>query len=190
MCGRYFFDPAEYGNFLNETGLSETFKGGEIRPTDRAPVLTAEGKVLLSRWGFPLTGQPAKELLHARAETVTEKKLFAPAFASGRLMVPASGFYEWLHRNGKSVRGQKYFFFDPERPRLYMAGLLLPTPEGPSFVIITRPAGPEMADIHDREPLILARAEVPAWLHDASEAARLLAGPAFPLRKTFQGNRL
>lgn len=186
MCGRYFFDPEDYAGFLRQSGLAGRFKGGEIVPTAEAPVLADRSRVLLGRWGLPFFG--GRELLHARAETVTSKKTFKPVFEHDRLMIPSSGFFEWQHINGKSQSGQKYFFRRKDEPRLYMAGLLLPSPEGPCFVIITREAGPSMRETHDREPLLLNRSEVLPWLSDPSAALKILQkGPAL-LSRTYCGS--
>ena len=186
MCGRYFFDPDDYMVFLEETKLKGRFKGGEVFPTADAPVLRANQEVLLARWGLPFSGS-GQNLLHARSATVEEKRSFAPAFRHDRVMIPSSGFYEWQHKNGKSVPGEKYFFKIPDQKRLYMAGLLLPGPEGPCFVIITRKAGPSVETTHDREPLILPREKVMLWLRDL-EAARRLLGTDYPeLKRLYCG---
>lgn len=187
MCGRYFFDPDDYRLFLDKSGLSGQFKGGEIVPTAKAPVLRADHSVILCRWGLPFYGS-SKELLHARAETLEEKKTFAPAFRHDRLMIPTSGFFEWQHEGGRSLPGQKYFFKEPEEKRLYLAGLLLPGQEGPSFVIITRPAGPSMEGTHDREPLILPRKKVNVWLRDIEGARALVKTPYVPLERSYAGD--
>lgn len=187
MCGRYFFDPDDYRDFLRQTDLAGRFQGGEICPSMQAPVLTAAHKAELARWGLPFH-KPGQNLLHARAETVEEKRSFAPAFRHDRIMVPTSGFFEWQHdEKGRSLAGQKYFFREKGEPRLYLAGLLLPGEEGPCFVIITRPAGVWVEATHDREPLILPRERVNAWLGRIDQARALLRAPYPELQREFRG---
>lgn len=52
--------------------------------------------------------------------------------------------------------------------------------------ILTRPAGRDLAWLHDREPVVLRREDAGAWLdpsvRDGEGAARLLRGPRPPLR--------
>ena len=73
-----------------------------------------------------------------------------------------------------------------------------PAPDGPrpgpalhegwllTCAILTRPAGQDLAWLHDREPVALRREDADAWLdpsvRDGAGAARLLRGPRAPLR--------
>ena len=73
-----------------------------------------------------------------------------------------------------------------------------PAPDGPrsgpalhdgwllTCAILTRPAGRDLAWLHDREPVVLRREDADAWLdpsvRDGAGAARLLRGPGPPLR--------
>ena len=73
-----------------------------------------------------------------------------------------------------------------------------PAPDGPrpgpalhdgwllTCAILTRPAGRDLAWLHDREPVALRREDADAWLdpsvRDGAGAARLLRGPRAPLR--------
>lgn len=73
-----------------------------------------------------------------------------------------------------------------------------PAPDGPrpgpalhdgwllTCAILTRPAGQDLAWLHDREPVALRREDADAWLdpsvRDGAGAARLLRGPRPPLR--------
>ena len=73
-----------------------------------------------------------------------------------------------------------------------------PAPDGPrpgpalhdgwllTCAILTRPAGQDLAWLHDREPVALRREDADAWLdpsvRDGEGAARLLRGPRAPLR--------
>ena len=77
-------------------------------------------------------------------------------------------------------------------------GVREPAPDGPrpgpalhdgwllTCAILTRPAGRDLAWLHDREPVALRREDADAWLdpsvRDGAGAARLLRGPRAPLR--------
>ncbi len=189
MCGRYFFDTDEYGVMLNDPESPVFgFGGGEIYPSADAPILLADNTLALSRWGKAIEWGRGGNLLHARSETVQEKPTFRNAFQNSRCMIPTSGYYEWNHVDGKSQRGQKYFFYDPDSPRLYLAGLALPSDSGLCFVIITREAGAFMTDIHDRMPQTLARDQVNEWLRDTAKAQAMLLNPQAELARTYQGS--
>lgn len=70
---------------------------GDILPTNTAPIIekTEHGLQLsLCKWGFPL--QKGKNLvINARAETVLDKPSFSNGIWYHRIVIPASGFYEW-----------------------------------------------------------------------------------------------
>jgi putative SOS response-associated peptidase YedK len=151
----------------------------ELRPTDPHPVLRPldaadpiaglEAKVM--RWDLvpgafrgPLKSKTFLTT-NARSESVSTTSAFRDAFARRRCLVPADGFFEWTGQKGRktkwliTVAGERCFCF---------AGLWdhAQTADGPvdSFTILTTAAGPDMAPIHDRQPLILARERWRAWL--------------------------
>jgi len=99
-----------------------------------------------ARWG--LRGK----FVNLRAETATSKFR-----ASGRCLVPASGFYEWQSTAG---RRQPYYFFAAEDPLLGFAALW----ERDSCTLITTDAEGAVRKVHDRMPLIVAKEDYAAWL--------------------------
>jgi putative SOS response-associated peptidase YedK len=131
-------------------------------PTDQHwMVRLASGARLLlpARWGFAgSTGL----LINARAESADALPAFREAFRSGRVVVPADGFFEWT---GPSDDRRPIWF----RPRagglLYLAGLEELGPDGkPRFVVLTTEAAGPVAEIHDRMPALLRREEIGTWL--------------------------
>src|SRR5262245_9717148 len=48
-----------------------------------------------AQWGFRRFRGMARAMTNARAETAGSSKLFGRAVASGRLVVPMDGWYEW-----------------------------------------------------------------------------------------------
>ncbi len=161
-----------------------------IGPT--SPVLglaedARSGRVLARyRWGLvPLWTRdrpPPAPLFNARCETVAQKPSFKDAFSRRRMVVPADGFYEWRKR--PTGARDPFFFGRADGSPLALAGLWEPpVPLGvdavalPTCTIVTAPAGPDVADVHDRMPVVLDPADLDRWLDpdgpDAGEVADL-----------------
>jgi putative SOS response-associated peptidase YedK len=101
MCGRYLLDVP--GSTLAAMFSAEN-NAGEIQPRynaapgDALPiVIQGDGRrsLELASWGLPPgPGRPSL-LINARGETAARKPTFAEALQRSRIVVPASGFYEW-----------------------------------------------------------------------------------------------
>jgi putative SOS response-associated peptidase YedK len=193
MCGRYaileeeaILEMREIINQVNKNyaGRNDLVSRGEIAPTQVAPILRGEaGKVRIDvmKWGFPRWDKTSGVIINARSETVLEKKMFREAFLTRRIAVPASGFFEWDHRQ-TGGRRDKYFFSLADQV-VYMAGIysLFPTEDGgkqEGFVILTVPAGDPVVEFHDRMPLIMPKSLIRTWLDPQAETALLLNMPA------------
>jgi putative SOS response-associated peptidase YedK len=102
--------------------------------------------------------------INARGETLTSSRMFRDALATGRCLIPATGFYEWRVTGPKDrqpmhiqLKGGQVFAF---------AGLWLPGKRGgvPSAAIITTSPNELMQTIHTRMPAILRPEDEAAWL--------------------------
>lgn len=150
-----------------------------------------------ARWGLvPAWASDLRignRLINARLESLAEKPAFRASLAKRRCVVPAEGYYEWERRDGTKV---PYFIHDPEEAPLALAGLYAfwRDPERAdddperwvlSATIVTRDATPGLARIHDRQPVVLTRDDVAAWLdptiEDGREAVAHLLGSGAPL---------
>jgi putative SOS response-associated peptidase YedK len=182
MCGRFLIeiDEKELKEILSAAEnsadermdkLSFTFSGGEIFPSNAAPVITADG-VRFMTWGFPSILENQRPHINARSETAATSKTFGEAMKARRCVVPASAYFEWKQTRKK--RKEKYEFTLPMRTPLYMAGIytigpeVSPHGEG-QFAILTRDAAPAMTDIHDRMPVILPKSLIDVWLKQSPE---------------------
>ncbi len=142
-----------------------------IAPTHLHPVLTNEDRDHLQffRWGLiPFWAKDQKiggRLINARIETVLEK----PAFRSinkRRCLVPFDGFYEWKKVDKKKL---PYRIILKEEKLFSIAGIWSSwkNPAGQkvySFTLLTQPANPLVAQLHDRMPAILLPEQEVAWL--------------------------
>jgi putative SOS response-associated peptidase YedK len=186
MCGRY----ALYGPVSR---LRERF-GVEpdhwidrynIAPTQMAPVIRAckDGgrEVAEAKWGL-LPGwvkDPSKVAhpINARAETVVTKPMFRTAFRRFRVLVPASGFYEWMD----VVGGKAPYYIrirGGEEPMGF--GGLLERWDGSdgvvwSYCIIVTEPNELVAAIHNRMPVIIDPEDYDAWLDPGLTDPRIVS---------------
>jgi putative SOS response-associated peptidase YedK len=202
MCGRY-------ANFLDEQDLLDDFAVAEaaddarllppswnIGPMQLAPIVTLspagedaaaprDRRLVAARWGLVPswakdTSMGAK-MFNARSETVAEKPSFRAAFAQRRCLVPANGYYEWQAR---AAGKQPYFILPEDGSPLALAGLWETRKDGEvrtfTFSILTAAARGHLAEIHDRQPVMLRPHERDAWMDADASADELMAVIASP----------
>jgi putative SOS response-associated peptidase YedK len=188
MCSRYFLDAD--GNVIaytfNVPPTDKVRKRFNIAPTQEAPVVRggAGGReIALLRWGLvPYWARDLKvgtKMINARAESVAGKPAFRSAFQKRRCIVPATGFFEW---QGEPGRKQPYAITLPHEKLIAFAGLWerwKPAEGEPveTFTIVTTEANRQVAQIHDRMPVILPMEAVETWLTAPAEEALALLKP-------------
>lgn len=180
MCGRFV-------NFLRERETTEAFAIAEVTeearrlppswnvaPMQVAPVvtLTPDGetrRLIVARWGLvPSWAREASigsKMFNARAETASEKPAFRSAFRKRRCLVPANGYYEWqVGLDGK----RPHFIHPSDGTPAAFAGLWETWGEDEdrldTFTILTTQARGDLAQIHDRQPVMLAPDSRDAWM--------------------------
>lgn len=130
------------------------------------------------KWGLvPFWSEdPAigSRMINARAETVAEKPSFRNAFKKRRLLIPASGFYEWKKEDGKK---QPYYIYRRDEKPFSFAGLWEKWDKGPnpieSFTILTTEPNSLLSDLHNRMPVIVHPGDYKAWLDPKTEPGSL-----------------
>ena len=189
MCGRYYFstenadDKIRILREMMERSYPGAYKTGEIFPGDTAPaIIEQQGRILPvpAIFGFP-GFQGSRLLINARAETAAEKKTFAECLKDRRVILPATGFYEWSHDSQKV----KYMFTVDLLPVMYLCGLYQIFEGQFRFVILTRAANASMEEIHDRMSIIVDETQVRPYLTDRHAAEEILesAAPALSRRR-------
>lgn len=188
MCGRYVA-PGE-ADMERDFGFIPLHAPNPFRdvynvaPTARVPVIRSrEGQVELlgMRWGlipFFAHGDPGPySTINARVETMRTSPAYRNAWKRGqRCLIVARGFYEWQVIPGGK---QPWYIGCADQPIFGFAGLWdSSTPEGGeailSCTIITLPASPMMAEIHNtkhREPAIIKHEDRSAWLQGTADDA-------------------
>ena len=135
---------------------------GEICPTNVAPVIEKSEhgmKLDICKWGYPLS-QGKNLVINVRAESVMDKLAFRNGIQYHRILIPASGFYEWNRLKEKNI------FSRYDAPVLYMAGFCDWFENERRFVILTTAANESMRKVHDRMPLILEKEQLKDWFDD------------------------
>ncbi len=195
MCCRYQFGGDESGGkakaILDVMGRKYpgAFKVGEIHPGDSVPaIIRREDRIVAvpAVFGFP-GARDRKLLINARSETAAEKRSFADCLPDRRILLPASGFFEW----GRDAEKTRYYFTLEAGALLYLCGIYRVVDGIRRFVIFTRAANESMAGTHDRMPVIVGEDAVRAYLTDLEAATELLAtaAPALIRRPAGDGRR-
>jgi len=182
MCGRYYFTRVSEDvkldavNKYMEKNYPGEYKTGEIFPGDIVPaVIDRMGKIVAVPAGFGFPGyQDNKLIINARSETAVEKKTFADSLRERRVILPASGFFEWSH-DGKKT---KYYFTVDSMQAIYLCGIYKIVDGKPRFVILTRAANESMIETHDRMPVIVGENSVRPYLTDRHAAMEIIATAA------------
>jgi putative SOS response-associated peptidase YedK len=194
MCGRFTETKVDPGLIADRFGVSESAVPGEtlgrfnVCPTEPVLAVCGEREARALRWGLippwarRLGG--GYEPINARAETLLEKRAFAPLIASAekRCLVVADGWYEWL--KPEQPRADRIpFRYTVDGGELFaFAGLWderrVDGERVASVTILTTTANAVCAPVHDRMPCILSSADAEAaWLSpdvDAEAALELL----------------
>ena len=143
-----------------------------------------ENVLVLFHWGLiPFWAKDRSigyRMINARSETVAAKPAFRNAFKARRCLILADGFYEW-----KKVKGTKQpmLISRPDGSPMAFAGIWetwQPKVKGAepikSCAILTTAACKQLADIHHRMPVILAKAAWEAWLNPENQDVYGLQG--------------
>jgi putative SOS response-associated peptidase YedK len=140
----------------------------DIWPTETAPVIRrVEDGIEFTqlRWGFPPARPKGAPIINFRAE--------GRRFPKGRCLVPASHFFEFT---GAKSPKSKWKFTKAGEEWFCFAGLWRPMPDGneDAFTLLTTEPGDDVAPIHNRQVVILERADWQAWLDLTRREADLL----------------
>jgi len=201
MCGRY-------GSIQTTAVLAERFAARATEEAEERPpswnvaptqpvraVLERpdQGRLVVAlRWGLvpywakdPSIGS---RQINARSETAARKPAYRTAMARKRILIPADGFYEWRRVDNGTRKGlrQPFWFTRADGDVMALAGLrdgwrdaeghLLRT-----CTILTTRSNADVADIHDRMPVVLPPEVWEQWLdpeeNEPDEVTGLLVPP-------------
>ena len=198
MCGRYALTatPEEILHFLSVIDIEDFPARYNIAPTQ--PILAVapaehrqpgsnlpDRRALLARWGFiPGWVKDMRDfplLINARAETAEGKASFRAAMRHRRILVPASGFYEWRRPPRETGLKAQPYWIRPRDGGLVAFGGLMETyasadgSELDTAAILTTRANAVIRGIHDRMPVVIPPHEFSRWLDCRTQEPRDVA---------------
>ncbi|RWX75920.1 SOS response-associated peptidase [Neorhizobium lilium] len=209
MCGRYALMATreEVLNFLGVVDFEDDFPARfNIAPTQPILVVMASDKrepgsnlpprrAFLARWGLiPGWVKDPKEfplLFNARAETAAGKASFKAAMRHRRILVPASGFYEWRRPPKESgVNPQAYWVRPKQGGVIAFAGLMetwasADGSEVDTAAILTSAATAAFRPIHERMPVVIQPQDFERWLDCKTQEPRDVADLMRPVQEDF-----
>lgn len=139
-------------------------------------------------WGYRPSWAAEKGIplaINARIEKAATGTYFKRLWKTGRILVPADGWYEWTGEKGHK---QPWHIRLADGGPMYFAAITNVLPdreekEGDGFVIVTAAADAGMIDVHDRRPVVLAPEDAALWMDNdlppeqAEHLARSMALP-------------
>ena len=179
MCGRYSLTatPEDIVKQFTIGELGEFAPRYNIAPTQ--PILVvANGEVhqrqpMLVRWGLiPHWVKDPNDftlILNARSETATQKASFKTAIRHRRVLIPASGFYEW-HRPADKSQAKQAYWIKPANDGLIAFGGLVENWMGKDGTeidtgcILTTGSNKQIGNIHHRMPVVIRPEDFDRWL--------------------------
>jgi putative SOS response-associated peptidase YedK len=159
MCGRLTMTISRrsFETQLEVQAPLEFRPSANVGPRKNLPILRGNpASSEMQPWGFKPDWSKG-DLINARAATALEKKTFRTDVLERRVAIACSGWLEWCAK-------QPYLLTVDGAEILTLAGIAHPTPEGERIVILTTSPQPQIAHLHDRQPLILAPNTWRRWL--------------------------
>lgn len=198
MCGRFALTagPKDMVELFSLLGVDDFPARYNIAPTQPILVVIAgdrqergsnlpDRRALLVRWGLmPSWVKNPKEfplLINARAETAIGKASFRAAMRHRRILVPASGFYEWHRPSKESGEKAQAYWIRPRRGGIIAFAGLMETwssadgSEVDTGAILTVSANAAISSIHNRMPVVIRQEDFSRWLDCKTQEPRDVA---------------
>jgi putative SOS response-associated peptidase YedK len=195
MCGRFALTatPEELMELFALLESEDFPARFNIAPTQPIMVVVAgeragpgsnlpERRALLVRWGFmPGWVKDPREfplLINARAESAIEKASFRAAMRHRRVLIPASGFYEWRRPPKGSREPSQAYWVRPRKGGIVAFAGLMETwssangSEVDTAAILTTAANAAIRQIHDRMPVVIQPEDFSRWLDCRTQEPR------------------
>ncbi|NML95460.1 SOS response-associated peptidase [Novosphingobium olei] len=138
-------------------------------------LVMAEGQLRQMTWGFPLslTGKQGQKLKPKAVTNAREDKLhtgfWKDSFNRRRCLIPVTA---WAEAEGEKGKMTRTWYAMPGEETFAVAGVWRPTAEwGNAYAMVMVNGCEQMANVHDRMPVLLPRASWETWQHGEPEDA-------------------
>jgi putative SOS response-associated peptidase YedK len=208
MCGRYALtaSPEELMEIFGVVDLDDFPARYNIAPTQPILVVVSGDtpergsnlpgrRAVLVRWGFtPGWVKDPKAfplLINARSETAIGKASFRAAMRHRRVLIPASGFYEWHRPSKESGEKSQPYWIKPRRGGIVAFAGLMETwssadgSEVDTGAILTTAANAAITPVHDRMPVVIKSEDFSRWLDCKTQEPRDVADLMRPVEEDF-----
>lgn len=197
MCGRFsqyrtvveYLDALRYDKPIRSGIDPEPINRYNVAPRSRVLVFfeTDAGlRLVRLPWGYQPFWARGKRppAINARVETAATSRFFRDIWATGRTLVAADGWYEWVKDPADPTKKQPYYIRRKDGEPLWFAALAqldregLIDREGDGFVILTADSDQGMLDLHDlhdlhdRRPVVLEADLARTWIEPDLPLAR------------------
>lgn len=187
MCNLYKMraNVAEVGQLFGARADVGANFGEEVYP-GYPGLVVAEGTARTMTWGFPLTlkGKQGQPLKPKAVNNAREDKLATPfwrdSFVKRRCLIPVTA---WAEAEGQKGQMTRTWYSLAGAELFAVAGIWRPTHEwGDAYSMVMVDGCAQMADVHDRMPVVLAQDDWSRWLAAEPDEAFALCRPCpYPL---------
>lgn len=202
MCGRFsqyrtaieYLEALRYDKPIDSGIDPEPINRFNVAPRSKVMIFyeTDDGlRMARLLWGYQPFWAVGKRppAINARVETAATSRFFRDIWATGRTLVAADGWFEWVKDPADPKKKQPYYIRRKDGEPLWFAALAqmdrtgMTDRDDDGFVIITADSNQGMLDIHDRRPVVLEADLAREWLEPslplerAEEIVRNLALP-------------
>jgi putative SOS response-associated peptidase YedK len=179
-CGRYTLK-AKSGDLKKRYNLAKVPKDTpvsyDVKPGQTLPVVSAledgDHQLEMMRWGLvPSWSKDPKigyKTFNARDDKVFESGMWRSIYRR-RVLVPATGYFEWTKPTKESGKAKQKYFFRPKDLDIFsFAGFYdvwkdAEDKEWKTYTLITTEPNKEARAIHDRMPVILHPEDEASWI--------------------------
>ena len=184
MCGRYVITKpvTKTRDLVKSVNVVNDVDNYNAHPTQKLPVIKSysNAKILeVLQWGLTPSWTQEREirpLINARLETLGEKMTFKNLIKNYRCLVVADGYYEWQRKENDKI--PHYFTREDDR-LMFFAGIY----KDHQFLIITGEASSHVADIHQRQPVVINEEDLDEYFNLKTEGTNFLKSYQAPKLK-------
>jgi putative SOS response-associated peptidase YedK len=180
-CGRYALatTPKELGKRYNiAREPKDVHQSFDVKPGQTLPVVTmtetGKSQFVPMKWGLiPSWSKDPKmayKLFNARDDNLFKSPIWRGVILRKRVIIPATGFFEWTKPEKGSKRPKQKFYFHTRQLDIFSFAGVWDTwhdvegKEWKTYSIITTEPNKEMRSVHNRMPVILHQEDEAAWL--------------------------